>query len=347
MKVGLVGYSGSGKSTLFQWLTGVVPDPSKIQQGQTGMAQVPDERLAKMIAKFKPKKSKYAEVAFLDTPGLHLGERKDNPRRLAILREANGLVVVLDGFSGGNLAEQLTKFREELIFADLEIIMNRVDKLHSNLKKVNRPIKEREQDEAEHATLSRIQAALEAGQTTTGLGLKPDEEKLIRSFQLFTLKPEMVFINRGDGNFNEAPPADLLALTPNPVSAPVRLEHELHELDEESRNAFMSDLGLTGFSRDQVLHDLFYGMGRIVFFTVGEDECRSWAIDKGMPSVEAAGSIHTDLSRGFIRAEVMSCDDFEKANYEEKVCKASGTFRLESKEYVVKDGDIMHIRAST
>ena len=171
MKVGLVGYSGSGKTTIFQWLTGVVPDPAKIQQGQMGMAHVPDERLAKMITKFKPKKSKYAEIAFLDTPGLHVGERKDNPRRLAILREANGLVVVLDGFSGSNLAEQLTKFREELIFADLEIIMNRVDKLHSNLKKVNRPIKEREQDEAEHATLSRIQAALEAGQTTAGLGL--------------------------------------------------------------------------------------------------------------------------------------------------------------------------------
>ncbi len=345
MKVGLVGYSGSGKSIAFQWLTGVEPDPGKIQQGQTGMAHVPDERLAKMAAKFKPKKTKYAEIAFLDTPGLLLSERKDNPRRLSILREANGLVVVLDGFSGAKLADQLTKFREELIFADLEIIMNRVERLHSQAKKT-KPVKEREQDEAELATLKRITTCLESGHTTATLGLKPEDEKLIRSFQLLTLKPEMVFINRGDSNFSEPAPEDLLALTKNPVTAPVKLEHELAELDEESRTAFMADLGVTGFSRDQVIRDLFYGMGRIVFFTVGEDECRSWAIDKGIPSVEAAGAIHTDLSKGFIRAEVMSYDDFLKAGYEEKICKSTGTFRLESKEYIVQDGDIMHIRAS-
>lgn len=345
MKIGLVGYTGTGKSTLFQWLTGVEPDPAKIQQGQTGMAHVPDERLAKMAAKFKPKKIKYAEIAFLDTPGLHLSERKDNPRRLAILREANGLVVVLDGFTGANLAEQLVKFREELLFADLEIVMNRVDRLKSQMKKT-KPLKEREQDEAEQALLSRIVTCLESGHTTTTLGLKPDEEKAIRSFQLLTLKPEMVFINRGDGNFNEAPPADLQALSSHIVAAPVKLEHELADLDEESRTAFMADLGLTGFSRDAVIRDICYGMGRNVFFTVGEDECRSWAIDKGMTAVEGAGAIHTDLAKGFIRAEVMSYDDFLKAGYEEKNCKASGTFRLESKDYVVHDGDIMHIRAS-
>lgn len=346
MKVGLVGYSGSGKSTLFHWLTGVEPDPSKIQQGQTGMAHVPDERLAKMAAKFKPKKTKYAEIAFLDTPGLHLGERKDNPRRLAILREANGLVIVLDGFSANNLAEQMTKFREELVFADLEIVLNRLDRLNTQLKKVNRPVKEREQDEAEQALLKRIQIVLEEGQTSAVHGLKPDEEKLIRSFQLLTLKPAMVFVNRGDGNFNDALPADLLALATSAVSAPVKLERELTELDEESRTAFMADLGLQGFSHDKVIRDLFYGMGRNVFFTVGEDECRSWAIDKGASAVEGAGSIHTDLAKGFIRAEVMSYDDFLKAGFEEKNCKAAGTFRLESKEYIVHDGDIMHIRAS-
>lgn len=344
MKVGLVGYSGSGKSMIFQWLTGVVPDPSKIQQGQTGMSHVPDDRLAKMATKFKPKKTKYAEVAFLDTPGLLLSERKDNPRRLSILREANGLVIVLDGFSATNLAEQLVKFREELVFADLEIIMNRVEKLHQQSKKT-KPVKEREQDEAESATLKRIQEGLEAGQSVAKL-VKPDEERLIRSMQLLTLKPELVFVNRGDGNFKEPLPADLQALSPHIVSAPVRLEHELAELDDESRAAFMADLGLEGFSRDQVLRDLFYGMGRIVFFTVGEDECRSWALDKGATAVEGAGSIHTDLAKGFIRAEVMSYDDFLKASYEEKNAKAAGTFRLESKDYIVQDGDIMHIRAS-
>lgn len=340
MKVGLVGYSGTGKSTVFQWLTGEAPDPAKVQQGQVGMANVPDERLDKMSLHFKPKKgSKHAAIAFLDTPGLMLDDRKDNPRRLGILREANGLLVVLDGFSATNLAEQLTKFREELVFADLDIVTNRVDKLTSQLKR-NKPVKEREADEAEFELVKRIQTALEAGQSPRS----DDDDKLVRSYQLLTLKPEMVFVNRGDAS---GPlPADLLALAPNAIGAPVQLERELAELDEESRAAFAADLGITGSDREQTIRDIFHGMGRIVFFTVGDDECRAWAIDKDTPAVEAAGAIHTDLSKGFVRANVMSYSDFLTAGYEEKHCKTAGTLRQESKEYVVQDGDIMHILAN-
>ena len=344
MKVGLVGFSGSGKSTVFQWLTGEAPDPAKVQQGQLAMADVPDERLDKLGAHFKPKKgTKYAAIAFLDTPGLMLDERKDNPRRLGILREANGLLVVLDGFSATNLAEQLTRFRDELVFADLEILHNRADKLTSQLKR-NKPAKEKEADQAEMEMVKRVQTALEAGQSPRALSLRPEEEKLIRSFQLLTLKPEMVFVNRGDSS--GAFPADLLKLAPKAISAPVQLERELAELDEESRVAFAAELGISGSSRGQVLRGIFYGMDRIVFFTVGDDECRAWAIDKETPAVEAAGAIHTDLSKGFVRANVMSYGDFLAAGYEEKNCKANGTLRQESKEYMVKDGDVMHILAN-
>jgi ribosome-binding ATPase YchF (GTP1/OBG family) len=343
MKVGLVGYSGSGKSTVFQWLTGEAPDPAKVQQGQMAMADLPDERLDKMSSHFKPKKgTKYAAIAFLDTPGLMADERKDNPRRLGILREANGLLVVLDGFGGVNLAEQLTKFREELIFADLEILHNRVEKLNAQMKRT-KPAKERELDQAELDLVHRIQGALEAGHSPRSLPHFEDD-KLVRSYQLLTLKPEMVFVNRGDAT--SGLPADLLTLAPNAIGAPVQLERELAELDEESRAAFAADLGISGSSRTQTLRDIFYGMGRIVFFTVGDDECRAWPIDKGMPAVEAAGAIHTDLSKGFVRANVMSYADFLAAGYEEKNCKANGTLRQESKEYIVQDGDIMHILAN-
>src|SRR5918911_1347034 len=126
MKVGIVGFSGSGKSTVFRWLTGVAPDPARVQQGQTGMAKLPDPRVDRLSAIFKPKKTTYAEIAFLDTPGLDLSERRDNPRRLGILREADGLVVVLNGYAGGDLADELRRFREELVFADLEILTNRL-----------------------------------------------------------------------------------------------------------------------------------------------------------------------------------------------------------------------------
>jgi ribosome-binding ATPase YchF (GTP1/OBG family) len=344
MKVGLVGYSGSGKSTVFQWLTGEVPDPAKVQQGQVAMADLPDERLDKMSAHFKPKKgTKYAAIAFLDTPGLMLDERKDNPRRLGILREANGLLVVLDGFNATNLAEQLTKFREELVFADLDIVSNRVDKLNSQLKR-NKPAKEREADQAELEVVKKLQAALEAGQSPRSLSLRPEEDKLVRSFQLLTLKPEMVFVNRGDAAGTL--PADLLKLSPSAIGAPVQLERELAELDEESRAAFAAELGIQVSGRGRTIHDIFYGMGRIVFFTVGDDECRAWAIDKDTPAVEAAGAIHTDLSKGFVRSNVMSYADFLAAGYEEKNCKTAGTLRVESKEYVVQDGDIMHILAN-
>jgi hypothetical protein len=343
MKVGLVGYSGSGKSTVFQWLTGVAPDPAKVQHGQIGTAVVPDERIDKIGLHFKPKKgTKHAAIEFLDTPGLMLDERKDNPRRLGILREANGLLVVLDGYSGANLAQQLTKFREELIFADLEILHNRVDKLNAQMKRT-KPAKEREIDQAELDLVHRIQGALEAGHSPRSLPHFEDD-KLVRSYQLLTLKPEMAFVNRGDAT---GPlPDDLLKMEPNTIGAPAKLELELAELDEESRAAFAAELGVAGISRGQVLRDIFYGMGRIVFFTVGDDECRAWAIDKGTHAVEAAGAIHTDLSHGFVRANVMSYADFLAAGYEEKHCKTHGTLRQESKEYVVKDGDVLHILAN-
>src|SRR5208282_692752 len=126
MKVGIAGFSGSGKSTVFQWLTGAKPDPAKIQLGQVGMAKIPDERLDWLSAHFKPKKTTPATIEFLDTPGLLATERRDNPRRLGILRECGGLLVVLNGFNNQDVREELRRFREELLFADLEIVTNRV-----------------------------------------------------------------------------------------------------------------------------------------------------------------------------------------------------------------------------
>jgi ribosome-binding ATPase len=344
MKIGLVGFAGTGKSTVFEWLTGEKPDPSKVQQGQTAMADVPDDRLAQIAAIYKPKKTTYTKVAFLDTPGLMIGEQKDNARRLAIIREANGVAVVLDGFTRTDFAKQLASFRDECLFADLEVVSNRIPKIEAGLKKA-KPAKEREADEAELALLQRVVAALEAGKPASELGLTADEEKAVRSFQLLTLKPELVFVNRGDSGFNDPLPADLLALAPAATQAPVKLETELLALSDDDRASFMADMGVTAFRRAETVRALFYGVGREAFFTVGHDECRTWSIPRGCTAVEAAGCIHRDLSEKFVRANVIGFADFVACGYSEKEAKAKGLQRTEGKTYVVKDADIMEILA--
>jgi ribosome-binding ATPase YchF (GTP1/OBG family) len=232
-----------------------------------------------------------------------------------------------------------------MLFADLEIITTRIDKLGDQLKKP-KPGKQKEIDQAELEVLQRIAAAMEKGQGAASAHLSPDEEKAIRSFQLLTLKREVVLVNQGDDAIGKSLPPDLLALAPGALQAPAKLEKELEDLSEEDRKMFMEEMNVTGFSRSEVLRTIFAGMGQIVFYTVGEDECRAWPIPKGASAVEGAGEIHTDLSRGFVRAEVVSYADFKRLG-SFKEAKQTGVYRLEGKTYIVQDGDIMHILAST
>jgi ribosome-binding ATPase YchF (GTP1/OBG family) len=341
MKIGIAGFAGSGKSTVFQWLTGAKPDPGKSQHGQTGNAKIPDERLDWLSGHFKPKKTTPASMDLIDTPGLLLSERRDNPRRLAILRDTDGLLVVLNGFGGGDPAQELRRFREEILFADLEIITNRMERLEDQAKKP-KPTKEREADQQELALLQRIVSAFEKGQSAAALGLKEEEEKAVRSFQLLTLKLELVLVNIGDNRIGQPLPAELLQLAATAIQAPAKLELELDELGPEDRLAFMKDLGLTASSRDQVLRTIYEAMGQIVFFTIGEDECRAWSLTKGDSALTGAGKIHTDFAQRFVRAEVVGFDDFRRVG-SLKEAKTHGVYRLEGKTYVVQDGDIMHI----
>jgi GTP-binding protein YchF len=345
MKIGIAGFAGCGKTTVFQWLTGDAPDHSRALQGQIGNPLVPDPRLDYLSSLFKPKKTTPTRMEMLDTPGLHPTERRDNPRRLAIMRDVDGLLVILAGYSSDNLVDELRRFREELLFADLEVVSNRVDKLKDSLKKTKRADL-REAEETEMALLKRIVACLEKGESATAAHLRPDEEKTIRSFQLLTLKPELIFVNIGEDRIGKPLPDELLKVAPTAIQAPAKLEMELAELSDEDREAFMADLNLTGFSRDETLRKIFTGMGQIVFFTVGEDECRAWSLAKGATSQQGAGKIHTDLERGFVRAEVVQYEDFQKYG-SMKEAKHHGVYRLEGKTYIVHDGDIMHILAST
>jgi ribosome-binding ATPase YchF (GTP1/OBG family) len=342
MKVGIIGYSGSGKSTTFQWLTGVKPDPAKANAGQVGIAKIPDERLDWLAAKFSPKKTTAATLDFLDTPGLMPDEKRDNPRRLGVLREADGVIILLNAFNESDLAGQLKRFRDELIFADLEIVTNRIKRLEDQIKKP-RPAKEKELQQAELDLLRRINDAFEKEQTPASLGMKEEEEKLIRSFQLLTLKPELVMVNADD--LGKPLPADFVKAEPGAILASPKVEMEIAEMPEGDRAEFMEMMGLKQLQRDEVIRRIFSAMDRIVFFTVGEDECRAWPMPKGGDAVVGASQIHTDLGRTFVRAEVVGYDDFKQVG-SMKDAKAKGVYRLEGKTYLVKDGDIMHILAS-
>jgi GTP-binding protein YchF len=340
MRAGLVGFAGGGKSTLFQLLTGATPDPGKVHSGQVGVATLVDPRLDFLAEMHKPKKVTSAHVELLDTPGLLPGTHGDNPQRLALIREGDALLIVLGMFAGGNPAADLAAFRDEILFADLGVVTNRAERLEASLKKP-RPGLERDLQLKELHIVQRVQAALDAGETIASLGLSEEDKKPMRSFGLLTDKPQVVVVNIAQG---QQLPDALRALVPDALAIDAKLELELSQLDPADRAAFMADLGITDLGRDRIIRKAYDAVGIITFFTAGEPEVRGWNLERGATAVEAAGKIHTDLARGFIRAEVTAFEDLSRMGSVKEV-KAHHLQRLEGKEYIVKDGDVVYFRS--
>ena len=339
MRAGLVGFSGSGKSTLFQLLTGATPDPGKVHSGQVGVAVLDDPRLDFLASLHKPKKITPATFEILDTPGLMPGTHGDNPQRLALIREGDALIVVLNGFSGTDPAAELAAFREELLYADLGVVMNRAERLEASIKK---PRPDREAQTKELETVTKVKDALESGTPIAELGLSEEDKKPMRSFGLLTDKPQVVIVNQPQG---EPVPEGLLAAAPGALAIDAKLELELAQLDPEERAVFMEEMEITELGRSRIIREAYHAVGIITFFTAGEPEVRGWNVERGGSAVDAAGKIHTDLARGFIRAEVTAYDDLFGAG-SVREAKAKNLQRLEGKEYVVKDGDVMYFRSS-
>ncbi|HEU5118468.1 MAG TPA: DUF933 domain-containing protein, partial [Isosphaeraceae bacterium] len=327
MRAGLVGFSGSGKSTLFQLLTGAVPDPGKVHSGQVGIATLHDPRLEFLAEVHKPKKITAATVELLDTPGLMPGSHGDNPQRLGLIRQGDALLIVLGAFAGTEPATDLASFREELLFADLAVVSNRVERLEADVKK---PRPEREAMIRELDVVRRVRDALESNEPIASLELTEEEKKPMRSFGLLTDKPQVVILNQAQGT---PIPQDLLELAPDALAIDAKLELELSQLGPEERAAFMSDFEITELGRDRIIRAAYDAVGILTFFTAGEPEVRGWNVEKGASAVEAAGKIHTDLARGFIRAEVMAFDEFKGAG-SVREAKARNIQRLEGKDYI-------------
>jgi GTP-binding protein YchF len=338
MRVGLVGFAGGGKSTLFQLLTGVAPDPGKVHGGQVGVATLADSRLEFLAAMHKPKKVTPATVEMLDTPGLIPGTHGDNPQRLALIREGDALLIVLGAFAGGNPGADLAAFQDEMLFADLGVVSNRMERLEASVKK---PRPDREVQLAELDVVRRVHQVLEKGEPMTSLELTDEEKKPLRSFGLLTDKPRVVVVNMTQG---EDIPNELKAMVPGALAIDAKLELELSQLEPAERDAFMADLEITELGRDRIIRAAYDAVGIITFFTAGDPEVRGWNLERGGSAVDAAGKIHTDLAKGFIRAEVTAYDDLARLGSMKEV-KAKNLQRLEGKEYIVKDGDVVYFRS--
>jgi ribosome-binding ATPase len=343
MKIGLVGYQGSGKSTLFHWITGVAPDPALSHTGQSAMAPIPDVRFEPLCKIYHPKKVTHAAIELVDTPGLSR-THEGNAARMAMIREAGCLVFVVAGFDNTDPVADLRSFDEDLVLADMEIVGNRIQRVEDQVKK---PLPRQEHQVLEHelATLKLVLAAMESGKPLRESNMTDEQQKVTRAFRLMSEKPRLVVVNTAD---DETQPERFTALsTPEqPVMAvPAGLELELSKMSAEDRAAFVAEMGITSTDRDHLVRSLLKASRQTTFFTAGEPEVRTWLLSEGGTAIDAAGGIHTDLARGFIRAEVMTVTDLVRLGSEREI-KAHHLLRQEPKDYVVKDDDILLIRFS-
>jgi GTP-binding protein YchF len=342
MKIGLTGFPGSGKTTVFTALTGLRAAPGE-RRAQIGTIKVPDARVDKLAEIHRPRKTTYTEVTFVDFPP------PVNPTQKAVLdaemvtalRDADALVQVVRGFpdvtgAAAHPVDDVAAFTTELALADLAQVEKRVERM-----------KKEKGGERELALFVRLQAALEAGKPLRTLGLGPDEQAQLAGFAFLSLRPLLVVLNVPESDVAKPVPPDVGAAAHDAGAEALVLsaavEAEVAELDPADREAFLADLGLHESARDRFIRASYALLDLVSFLTAGEDECRAWPIRRGTPARKAAGRIHSDIERGFIRAEVMAFDDFVRLGSEAK-CREAGKLRLEGKDYVVQDGDIVHFR---
>lgn len=355
MKVGIIGLSSVGKSALFQLLTGSPPAPAAGRpEPRLGMARVPDRRLDVLTEMYKPRKRTPASVEYVDVPGVAKGEGAALVD-LPALRGVDALVHVVRAFESDSVPHpegSLDALRDarmlelELILADLGAVERRLERLEANILKANKA-----EDVGERAVFRKLKEALEEERPLRELELPEEDRRRLRSYSFLTEKPLLLAVNLGEGGlrdaaaFLESSGLAAFAARPKlalcPVAAPI--EAEIAQLPPEDARAFMQDLGLEEPGLDRVIRTSYALLGLISFLTAGEDECRAWTIRSGTRAQQAAGTIHSDIERGFIRAEVVAFDDLVAAG-SLPACREKGTLRLEGKEYVVRDGDVINFR---
>ena len=353
MKLGIVGLSGSGKTTVFNALTGAHGQTAAYHAADPNIAavKVPDERMDYLAALLNPKKVTLATIDFVDVPGIAADQaHEENVRHLAALREADALVRVIRFFEDpavphphGDLdpVRDTRELHAEFAVADLDIIEKRIKKLKVS---VTKPTPHVEDDKHELALLQRCGETIENDGRVADLDLKPEEEMVLRTFGFLTQKAVLNVLNISEEALgSESVEEQISALGPGAVAMCGKLEMEIAELPAEERGPFIQEMGLGEPGSARVIRASYAVLGLRSFFTVVGHELRAWTIHAGDSALAAAGKVHTDMARGFIRAEVCSCDDLKQYG-DMKGVKAAGRARLEGKDYEVEDGDVITFR---
>lgn len=344
-RVGILGLPQSGKTTLFEILmqgAGAAAPPGASAKDRVGVLKVPDARIDRLSAMFTPKKTTYAQIQFVDSAAAGQGKPGKGADLFAGVRQCDALVAVVRDFEnpavpslkGVDAARDLRELDAELVFNDLAIAETRLERIEKELR-----IGKKEAA-AEGEALHKVKAALEAEKPLREVDFTPEETRLLRGFQFLTFKPLVVVFNQDDAATRQPPTLGRGALA---VALRASTEREIVSLPPEERAAFREELGVTEDGLSIVIRACYELLGLIAFFTVGPDEVRAWEITRGETAVEAAGAIHSDLSRGFIRAEVVAYDQLVELGGHAKA-KEKGVLRLEGRDYVVKDGDCLEIR---
>lgn len=366
MQIALIGFSKSGKTTVFNALTGAHAEVSAFAAGKDkthrAVVEVPDDRLDKLSALFESKKLVHATIDYLDPVGIRRDQAGTGESlgqdMLNTIANADALVAVVRAFEddSGTDCAPVADFEAvhlELILSDLGKVDNRLERLKAQMQRIAG--KDRAKMEAEAVVMERLKTALESGAPVRGIEFNADEDRILKSFQFLTSKQLIVVVNTGEGTDGEALIAKMKETlgeaAGNEKSLPVFLtlngktEMEIAQLAPEERDIFLQEYGIEEPGAARMIRTSYAALGLISFFTVGPTEAHAWTIRKGLPAVEAAGAIHSDLQRGFIRAQITPWDLLlQDGNFAEAKKKAH--LRLEGKEYIVADGDVVEIMFS-
>jgi GTP-binding protein YchF len=356
VKICIVGLPQSGKSSLFSALTGAATEAAAKGADPVAVVKVPDPRLEKLAAIFEPKKKTAASIEFVELQGLSAGDPKPasfSEQFLGKLRTADALLAVVRSFRDPAVAHplktidprrDLAAIETELLLSDLAIVENRIERLRKQVAS-----KKSDHDVRELAALEKCKASLDAETPLRRVDLTDDEDGLLRGFRFLTRKPLIAAVNLDEAEIRDeaavlSPFADRAS---EPRTAAVglsaRLEGEIRQLADQDAAGFRSDFGIVSSALDRLIATAYRMMGLISFFTVGSDEVKAWTVGDGTVATRAAGVIHSDIERGFIRAEVVSYEQFI-ARGDIAACRTDGTLRLEGKAYPVRDGDIINFR---